>query len=144
MEDFIDLLRVKRLPFKYMTQDVYPQRTIDQNDYYFGVVCTRIADAHGLTVEEVHEGYSHRFRVLYCPNLKNEWEFRRTSTTEDDIKTFWDYVERVRIDAEVELHIQIELPNECFVKDELKFATDPIWKGVLNYAELFNNRAKED
>ncbi|HCM60647.1 MAG TPA: hypothetical protein DIS74_09790 [Bacteroidales bacterium] len=51
-----------------------------------------------------------------------KWEIEAAvgSTTEMTTKDAWLYAERIRADAEIELHLTLALPEEVFVP-ELKF-----------------------
>ena len=123
-------IKQMRIPFKFALQDIYPLRSLDANAFYWGVVLKMISDETGQTVEECHEGYkrkyNHRWDFIFNP-ITGTYEFTSgvDSTTELDDKEFWDYVSWVRCDAELDLHITIPLPNECFVP-ELDFNHDKI------------------
>jgi len=128
--ELCEKIKEMRLPFKYAVQNIYPLRSIDANAYYWGIVLKMISDETGLTVEECHEAYKrkHNFRWDFIFNsLAGTYEFTAgvDSTTELDGKEFWDFVSRVRCDAELDLHITIPLPNEAFIP-ELDFDHDKI------------------
>lgn len=116
LERLIDLLKDRRPPFKVFIQEMPSQRTVDQNAYYFGVVCKIIGDYTGETVEEVHRRMKRYFRVEYYLKGK-EWVFGVKSTTLDGITDFWDYVNKVCWYAQSFYEITIPLPNEVPVND---------------------------
>jgi len=120
----------KSLPFKVAIQEVFPIRSIASNDYYWGIVITPIADITGQSPDEVHEAYKRKFNfkqeLRYNKRTrKMEWYIGTASTTGLDEREIWDYIMKVRADAELELHIIIMMPNETFIK-ELNFDHDRI------------------
>jgi len=112
------------LPFKIAIQEVFPVRSIEANDYYWGFVVTPIANETGLSIEEVHEGY--RIKFNYTQEFRYNRKTRKmqfyigAGTTVVDERKFWEFVMKVRADAELELHLTIMMPNEAFT-NELKF-----------------------
>ena len=128
--EFIEQLKKHRLPFRAVVDDIYPLRSLDMNAYYFGVALKYISEESGHSVEECHEAYKRKF------NLKIEFEYNTLkgiyepvfgvgSTTVMNSQEFFDYVYRVRADAECEFHIVIPLPSECFIP-ELDYKHDKI------------------
>jgi len=129
LHDLKELLDQERLPFKITWQTIYPIRTLDSNDYLWAVVYTTIAEATGQSPEEVHEGYkikyNFRFDLEYNTETKRmEWITGVGSTTKLDMQEIWNYILKVRADAELELGVVIPMPNEVFV-NELKYSTEP-------------------
>ena len=119
-DKFIDQLKGQRLPFKALVQDMYPVRTLDQNAYLFGVVYKMIADEVGHSVDEIHEYLSLKFRIsYYFDSRTKQMVFERTSTTQDNINSFWDYVEQVSAWSWQFLHIQIPHPSEVIIQDQI-------------------------
>lgn len=121
-DELIATLKERRLPFKVAIQDIYPVRSLEFNNYYWGVVLKTISDYSGHAPEEIHEAYKRLF------NLKQEFEFNAQtkmweivtavgSTAELDQKEFAAYVSKVRADAEVDMGISIPLPNEVFINE---------------------------
>jgi len=53
-----------------------------------------------------------------------EWITGVGSTTKLDMQEIWNYILKVRADAELELGVVIPMPNEVFV-NELKYSTEP-------------------
>lgn len=133
LEALFQRLKERRLPFKIATQDIYPIRTIDTNDYLWGFVYTPIAEATGQTPQEVHEAmklkYNFGYDLYYDKKTKSmKWVMAAKSTTRLDWVTVWDYIMKVRAEAEIDLHLTIKMPNEVFVnevnfQDEQRFQT---------------------
>ena len=124
-EELCRLIMQKRLPIKIAMQEVYPTRSLESNDYYWGVVITPIAEATGQKPKEVHESYKQMFNFKYDlrynrKTKKMQWYVGTGSTTALDEREIWDYIMKVRADAELELHITIMMPNETFIR-ELNF-----------------------
>lgn len=130
VDELCNRLKERRLPFKCALQDIYPVRSVDFNDYLWGFIYTPIAEATGHSPEEVHEAYKKKY------NFRFDFEYNETtkrweivigvgSTTTLSTKEIWDYAAQVRSDAEVELHIILMLPNECFIP-ELDFEHDKL------------------
>lgn len=114
----IDVIQNSRLPFKIFLQPIYPEKTPNQLAYLFGVVCKRIADFTGHTTDEVYEGYKKRFNLDYAPTKDGkDWAFRYRGGSEFDVIDAEEFAEKIRIDAVIEMGINIELPNEVFVSE---------------------------
>lgn len=128
LDGLVLYLKQYRLPFKWMVQDIYPGRSLDANAYLWGVVYKRISDFTGHTTKEVHEGYLELFNIEYSPvpNSKtNEWALRVKRTSEMNTVELIDYALMVRADAQLDMGITIELPNEVFI-NELNFSHEPL------------------
>lgn len=130
LSDLKELLDQRRLPFKVALQDIYPGRSLDSNNYYWGILLKHISDATGHTQIECHEGYKHKYNfrhdIAYNPRTgQYEWVMEVGSTAALDEKEMWDYIFKVRADAEIELQIIIPLPSESFVP-QLDFRHDKI------------------
>lgn len=83
------------------------QRSNNQNNYYFGVVCKVLGDYFGYEPDEMHEALKLKFlQVGACdvPTLK--------STTKLNTEEFEEYLERIRRWAAVDYGITVPLPNE--------------------------------
>lgn len=86
------------------------QRSINQNNYYFGVVCKVLGDYFGYEVDEMHEALKLKFlQIGACdvPTIK--------STTKLNTTEFEDYLERIRRWAATEYSVVVPLPNEAEV-----------------------------
>lgn len=125
LEDLIGQLRNYRLPFKIALQSIYPIRSVESNDYLWGFIYTPIAEETGQTPEEVHEAYKKKFNFRYdlkynSKENKYVWVSGVGSTALLDTQEIWDYIMKVRADAEIELHLTLQMPNETFI-NELNF-----------------------
>jgi hypothetical protein len=130
-ESLIDShLKGHRLPFKVLTQEIYPDRSLDQNAYLFGVVYKYIEDYTGMTKREVHDFYKNEFNIEYSPDRYGHWHLRHKSSTEFDTVEMEQFAMMVRAHAMIELGINIPLPNECVI-DKLDMAVSG---RVLRYA----------
>jgi hypothetical protein len=79
-----------------------------------------IADEVGHSVDEIHEYLSLKFRIsYYFDSRTKQMVFERTSTTQDNINSFWDYVEQVSAWSWQFLHIQIPHPSEVIIQDQI-------------------------
>ena len=124
-EDLCRTIMQRRLPFKVALQDVYPIRSIESNDYYWGFVVTPVATETGQDPEEVHDAWKRKFNfkndLRYNPKTKKmQWYTGVASTTGLDEREIWDFIMKCRADAELELHIICMMPNETFI-NELNF-----------------------
>ena len=117
LQEFTELIKERRLPLKVMLQTIDPKRTVNENDYLFGVVYKMIAEHTGQSVLEVHEGYKTLFNIEYSPDSKGYWALRLKSTTTFSTMSIMDYTEKVRADALVDLGINIPMPNEVFFNE---------------------------
>lgn len=128
--DLCEKIKQMRLPFKFALQDIYPLRGLDANAFYWGIVLKMISDETGQSIEQCHEAYKRKYNFrwdfIFNP-MTGTYEFTAgvDSTTVLDNKEFWDYIMKVRADAEVDIHICIPLPSESFVP-ELDFDHDKI------------------
>ena len=119
-----------RLPFKYAFQPVYPLRSLESNNYYWGIVLAHASEATGHTAEEIHETckvrHNFRYDMEYNSKTKQyEWVMGTKSTTILDDREIWDYIFKCRAEFEMELHVIIPLPNECMI-NELDYDHDKI------------------
>jgi len=112
----ISVIKQRKLPFKVVTQDVYPVRSLDQNAYYWFII-TIIAYCIGEDYLSVHKDYANKFLYGYWPNKKSKWSMRVRSTTELNTVEMADYTNRVRIDA-VQMGINTPNPNEIITDEE--------------------------
>ena len=117
-EALLDHLKGYRLPFKIAIQEVHPNRSLDANAYYWGVVIKMIADAMGEVPARVHNEFKKMFLLEYAPDKNNKWSTRVRSTTELGDQEYMLYVLKVRTTAMIHLGIDIPLPNEVILNDE--------------------------
>lgn len=124
LDELYDLLKQRSLPMKIAVQEVFPLRSLEANSYYWGVILYYISEYTGHTPEECHEGYRRMFNYsqefMYNRRTR-QYQFKiRAGTTVVDEHAFYQFIFKVRADAELELHITIPLPNENFIP-ELNF-----------------------
>ena len=82
-------------------------RSVNENNYYWGVVIQMISDETGMTPEETHEAMKWQFLRKQVGQIFTVKSTRILNTLE-----FEDFVERVRVFAQTNLNIKIPLPNE--------------------------------
>ena len=82
-------------------------RSLNENNYYWGVVIPLIGQSTGYLPEEVHESLKHKFLRIHGDKLD-----RIGSTAVLDTIDFEKYLETVRMWAAQELQTIIPLPNE--------------------------------
>lgn len=82
-------------------------RSLNENNYYWGVVVQMISDETGFTPEEAHEAVKWLFLRKQVGNI-----FTVKSTAILNTLEFEEYVENVRRWAQNELNLRIPLPNE--------------------------------
>jgi hypothetical protein len=124
-EELCRQIMQRRLPFKVALQEVYPVRSIESNDYYWGIVVTPVANETGQDPQEVHDAWKIKFNFKYDlrynrKTKKMQWYIGAASTTGLDDREIWEYIMKCRADAELELHLTIMMPNETFI-NELDF-----------------------
>ena len=124
-EELCRQIMQKSLPFKVAIQEVFPTRSIESNDYYWGFVITPIANETGQDPDEVHEAYKRKYNFKHelrynRKTRKMQWYIGTASTTGLDEREIWEYIMKCRADAELELHLTIMMPNEVFT-NELNF-----------------------
>lgn len=83
------------------------RRSLDQNEYYWGVVLNIVSKELGYQTDEMHEVFRYKF-------LQDTiWDFEILRSTKDLSTTeFEDYLEEIRFYCNTELWIYIPLPNE--------------------------------
>lgn len=123
-EELRDRLLKRRLPYAIAIKDIYPKRSVDLNAYLWHCVYKPIAKFTGHSIKEVHDGYKHlfnlRYDLIYNSKLKTYELKSEDTTTTLSYQELWDYAMQVRADAELELSLTLELPNEAFIP-ELNF-----------------------
>lgn len=130
VEDLCSQLRNRRLPYKIMIQEIYPLRSIESNNYMWGIVYQAISEATGHTPEEIHDTYKKKFLfrgdLQFNPLTRQyDWVVGLGSTTKLDDKEIWDFIAQVCADAELSLNIIIPLPSEIFIP-EISYEHDKI------------------
>lgn len=103
--DYVQTLEGKQV--EIIVRNKKAQRSNNQNNYYFGVVCKLLGDYFGYEPDEMHEALKLKFlQVGACdvPTLK--------STTKLNTAEFEEYLERIRRWAAVDYGITVPLPNE--------------------------------
>jgi hypothetical protein len=83
------------------------KRSIQQNNYYWGVVCDLLSKETGYTPDEIHQILGEKFLSYE----KNEMTFVK-STTKLNTNEFENYMEECRRFASMELNCYVPLPNE--------------------------------
>jgi hypothetical protein len=86
------------------------QRSNNQNNYYFGVVCKILGDYFGYTQEEMHDALKYKFLRKGAADLETV-----TSTTKLNTAEFEDYLEKIRRWAVIDYNVVIPLPNEIIM-----------------------------
>lgn len=120
--ELFDYLKGRHLPFKLAIQDIYTKRSVDLNDYIWGCLYTPIAKATGHDILEIHEAfkkrYNFRYDFIYDSKVKKyKLSLGVGSTTVLDYKECWDYAAKIRAEAELELHLTLQLPKEAFIPE---------------------------
>jgi len=94
-------------------QEVFKQRSLEQNKYYWGVVIPTSAEYHGYTHEEMHEA----FKFKFLRDLQGSLDLPKIrSTTELSTVEFVEYVEQIKL-FEAENGVVIPDPDEVTVYD---------------------------
>ncbi|OPY83165.1 MAG: hypothetical protein A4E71_02920 [Smithella sp. PtaU1.Bin162] len=87
------------------------QRSLNQNNYYWGVVLKVLSEHTGYDPDDMHE----ICRYMFLKSFKTVGNFDREyvkSTTELNTAEFEEYLEKIRRWAAVELNCYTPLPNE--------------------------------
>lgn len=122
LDTLIAKLRERRLPFKVALQDIYPMRSVQFNDYYWGFIISPVAEKTGHSTDEVHEAFKAKYNFgpefTYNKELKR-WEIvvDARSTTVLNWKEYWDYCAKCRAHAEIDLGVTCLLPDEVFINE---------------------------
>ena len=130
----IEVIKAHRLPFKMQIQMIFPDKSIPQLAYIFGVVCKRIADDTGHSPTEVYEAYKRNFKIEYSQDPAGNWVLRQKGASDFDTVDCEDFALMIRADAINEMGIVIELPNECFIS-ELDFSEQDKIQEVMDRNE---------
>ncbi len=92
----------------------HPNRSNQQNKYYWGVVVDMVSEEMGELPDAAHEILRENNLKMGIDHNGKRYEYVR-STTSLDTKEFEDYTERCRIWGSTELGIVIPEPNEVEV-----------------------------
>ena len=117
----VEIVKNYHLPFKLQIQPIFPDKSINQLGYLFGVVIKRIADYSGHSPKEVYEAYKHNLKIEYSQDPTGNWGLRIKGASDFDTVDCEEFALMIRADAILEMNLVIELPNECFIS-ELDFA----------------------
>lgn len=87
-------------------------RSVEQNNYYHGVIVQILSDHTGIDTVNMHEvlKYLHNSKEITLPD--GEVIRQGQTTTKLDTKEATEYFERIRLWAQQELNCIIPLPNE--------------------------------
>ena len=135
--ELIEKIKKFRLPFVCDLQVKLSGATIDQYSYLFGVVYKRIAEYSGHTVKEVHEGYKALLNVDWKKQKDGKYRLTIRGASEMNVIEIMEYAMKVRADALLELHINIELPNEVF-SNELIFDNALLSFDFIKHLQISN------
>lgn len=128
LEEVIRQLKELGPPLVIASQRVGVTRSTDANEYLWGVVYKTISEATGQDALKIHEGYKKMFNFRYdfrFNKKKNMFEvFPTDSTANLFSRDFWNFIMKVRADAEVDMNIMIPMPNELFT-EQLSFNNEP-------------------
>ena len=113
----VGVVKNYRLPFKFQIQPIFPDKSINQLGYLFGVVCKRIADHTGHTVDEVYQSYKDYFNIEYSEDKLGRWGLHVKGASAFDTVDCEEFAQMIRADAVIEMGLVIELPNEIFVSE---------------------------
>ncbi len=92
-------------------QSIVKIKTNQQNKYYRGVVCARLAEYWGCSNKEAHDSIAHE-HFMYQERPGGPW--KRKSTALDEWTTIgWEEkMDEIRLWAIMDHGVRIELPNE--------------------------------
>jgi hypothetical protein len=108
--NYLSSLEGKEVSIAVKKKSIVKPRSLNENNYYWGVVLALISATTGYEPEEVHEALKHKFLRRPGPKLD-----RILSTAGLDTIDFEKYLEKIRLWAATELEIVIPLPNEVEV-----------------------------
>jgi len=105
------LLQETNKPITVIVSKRKQKRSLNQNNYYWGVVLKTIGDELGYFVEDMHKTFATMFlkQIIKIGNEEIETYKSTTKLTTDE---FEDYLQKIRMFASSELDIIIPLPNE--------------------------------
>ena len=107
----VQISRLEGQPIEVVLRKQKSTRSLNQNNYYWGVVLELLSD-NGNTPEEWHEICRQMFLKSFKEVNGKEMEYVR-STTKLNTAEFEEYLEKIRRWAVQELNFYIPLPNEC-------------------------------
>ncbi|WP_457635823.1 hypothetical protein [Persephonella sp.] len=109
-DKFLNYIKTLKDGDYYLTiSKVKKQRSLNQNNYYWGVVLKIISDYTGHTEEELHES----LKIKFLPKKFDENGLLILGSTKKLSKAeFEEYLERIRVWASQVLELSIPLPNE--------------------------------
>lgn len=106
-ERYAEYLKAISGPVMVVLKRPKKPRSLNENNYYWGVVIQMISDYTGMTPEETHEAMKWMFLRKQVGTL-----FTVKSTAILDTIAFEAFAEQVRTFALTDLNIKIPLPNE--------------------------------
>ena len=107
------LKALKPIKYAFKIKQVRKKRSLNQNNYYFGVIVKTLASELGYFPDEMHEILKQKFRPKeVIIKATGEVFTVGASTTEDKTYDAEEYYYKIRTWALSELDILIPLPNE--------------------------------
>ena len=104
------IYKLEGQPVYVTVKKPYPNRSDNQNRYYWGVVVQLIAESTGYTPEEAHEALKWKFLVDRQDKLPIAGSTSDKNTTEME-----EYMSIIRAWASAELNCYIPLPYEVTI-----------------------------
>lgn len=113
-----ELLKFKGKRVYVIVDEEKQQRSINQNNYYWGVVVKILSNELGYTQEEMHEILKAKFSPKDVKEVAGEQIVIPKSTTKQKTDEFETYLEHIRRFALLQLNCKIPLPNEVDIQDD--------------------------
>ncbi len=106
VKGYIDRLPDRALGYKILIEPIRQTRSMNQNNYYWGVIIKILGEELGYRDEEMHDALRMKF-------LQEHGKIETIkSTTGLNTKEFEEYLAKIREWASEELSIFLPLPNE--------------------------------
>jgi len=115
-------------------QPIFPDKSINQLAYLFGVVCKRIGEHTGDPPQRVYAAYKEYFKLEYSEISDGNWQLRYKGASDFDTVDLEEFALMIRADAVIEMGLNIELPNEAFIS-ELDFEDHDRIQGIMDRSE---------
>jgi len=106
---------VKKLPdgiFVCNIKKWFKKRSLNQNDFYWGVIIPKLSEYFCITPSEVHDEIKYKFLRVTWVGIGWEEISKTMSTTTLNTKEWEEYIDRIRKWIIEEYNITLPLPHE--------------------------------
>lgn len=98
-ENFINMIKDMKLPFRAAVREQKTLRSLDHNAYLWGVIYQYIEDYTGIDKLELHDFYTNLFSFKCHMDITGHFYIDKQGTSRMNVNEFSDFIEKVKAHA---------------------------------------------